>query len=762
MRFLSVQLGNSCFLLAAVTILSWTPAAGAPKMMRPPAKSQFHAGQQVEFEHFGRILTGEVVGSNSFGWIRIRFTDDGHERAQEFPPDKVWLPKKKATAKATGQAKAPIRTWADNSGLYKIEARFVELKDGKVTLEKEDGSTKTLPLDKLSEEDQAAAKKLAEKTPPANPFEGSDNAESSAKEPEGEPRNDEDIIAPAGDWSSVRNIVVDVSARGQFVPDAAGGEQLKQMRTVMMDLTKGAANRDFTREKLAGFFYDRPRQRLLVASTNDELREGRRGPRLEACDLKTGKSLGAVVLDTGIIPCDLSPDGTSVLCMPTEHVAAFHKQRGIEVWRMESGGKLAKRWDPNDTRGKEEMFRVDHGMFVARDLLLSTNTWAGKATAWDIGSAKAVYTLPVDAHALPALSVNRRQLAVVCSGVVCVLDAATGQTLLALTGTSGGSKAASAQTRGGSRFGVRFAFRPDGCQLAVAHTAGLQIWDLQKQALVQEIWLPQSPGRGAPEVVEWVDNDHLLVNGADLIDIPKRIVLWHYEVAGQAKTLGNVVSGHLGFGYSEADRGRSGLRAGIFFLALPHPDAVQAAAGLTAEKLLVLKPGAQVALDLRVPAADAQDVEALTTSYTEQLKAHHISIDPAAPLTFQATVEAGKTDSQTYHTIGRFGSETVNFTRQKCRLALMDSGKVLWERATEVGAPGMMMSHKEGETLQAAVDKQCQQSVMNFFRNITLPGSLARQGEHGAYGFSKVTPMGPVAYDPANEPNAPSVGKSRR
>ena len=38
---------------------------------------------------------------------------------------------------------------------------------------------------------------------------------------------------------------------------------------------------------------------------------------------------------------------------------AFHKLRGIEVWRMEGGGKLAKRWNPHDTCGKEEWGQVD-------------------------------------------------------------------------------------------------------------------------------------------------------------------------------------------------------------------------------------------------------------------------------------------------------------------------------------------------------------------------------------------------------------------
>ena len=153
---------------------------------------------------------------------------------------------------------------------------------------------------------------------------------------------------------------------------------------------------------------------------------------------------------------------------------------------MGAGGKLIKRWDPNDNRGKEEMFKVDQAKFISPELLLTFNTMGGKATAWDVEHARAVYTLAIDANSRPALSVNRKQLAAVCSGAVCVFDAATGQTLLALTGGAGQSPARSGRVgvraRTPMRMGGSMAFRPDGCQLAVVNNECLQIWDLQKRS----------------------------------------------------------------------------------------------------------------------------------------------------------------------------------------------------------------------------------------------------------------------------------------
>ena len=157
-----MQVRFSCFvLLAAAIVLTWTATADAQRR-RP--RSQFHPGQKVQFDHFGRIWDGEVVSINNLGWVKVRFTENGQERTWDYPPDQVWLPKK--TPVASTRPNARMRTWTDSSGLYKIEARFVELADGKVTLEKDDGTRKSMPLDKLSENDQELAKKLAAARPP--------------------------------------------------------------------------------------------------------------------------------------------------------------------------------------------------------------------------------------------------------------------------------------------------------------------------------------------------------------------------------------------------------------------------------------------------------------------------------------------------------------------------------------------------------------------------------------------------------------------
>lgn len=71
------------------------------------------------------------------------------------------------------------REWTSSNGKFKVEAEFVAVKNGKVVLEKPDGSFVSVPVDKLSPEDQA----FLEKEQADSPF----TSEPSAEKPERSP-----------------------------------------------------------------------------------------------------------------------------------------------------------------------------------------------------------------------------------------------------------------------------------------------------------------------------------------------------------------------------------------------------------------------------------------------------------------------------------------------------------------------------------------------------------------------------------------------
>ena len=79
-----------------------------------------------------------------------------------------------------GSAIGEPRTWTDTTGKFKLDAEFVSLEDGIVTLRRASGKTQKLPLEKLSEADREIASKLASAAKPGldrtRPSENESNA----------------------------------------------------------------------------------------------------------------------------------------------------------------------------------------------------------------------------------------------------------------------------------------------------------------------------------------------------------------------------------------------------------------------------------------------------------------------------------------------------------------------------------------------------------------------------------------------------------
>ena len=55
---------------------------------------------------------------------------------------------------AGGKSKQEFRLFTDSTGQHKTEAKFIKLSDGKILLLKKGGSFASLPMDRLSKDDQ--------------------------------------------------------------------------------------------------------------------------------------------------------------------------------------------------------------------------------------------------------------------------------------------------------------------------------------------------------------------------------------------------------------------------------------------------------------------------------------------------------------------------------------------------------------------------------------------------------------------------------
>jgi len=58
-----------------------------------------------------------------------------------------------------------LRVWTDSTGKHTIQAEFVEFKDGKIRLKKQDGNEVTIPIEMLSDTDRESVRQQSQGKP---------------------------------------------------------------------------------------------------------------------------------------------------------------------------------------------------------------------------------------------------------------------------------------------------------------------------------------------------------------------------------------------------------------------------------------------------------------------------------------------------------------------------------------------------------------------------------------------------------------------
>ena len=123
------MLGGGCLFLAK-------SAQDAAK--EAAAKTELRHSQKTEEKTRDESKSSEVVSTPTPIYTEPRLPTVPAEKELVPPPPK----------------RPEIRTWTDTSGEYEIEAEFLSMAFGKVKLKKVNGVVVTIPLDKLSKDDQ--------------------------------------------------------------------------------------------------------------------------------------------------------------------------------------------------------------------------------------------------------------------------------------------------------------------------------------------------------------------------------------------------------------------------------------------------------------------------------------------------------------------------------------------------------------------------------------------------------------------------------
>jgi hypothetical protein len=661
----------------------------------------------------GSYLPGEIVAVEENGWLRVKFMVNGREQTTKHPGDGEWVRKLKAPPPANKPAaaepanpfeaaeQAAVRTWTDSTGKFKIEATFAGKEGDRVLLTKTDGKTIKLPLAKLSKEDQDHVAALDAKPPMENPFEAAEQV-------------NDDGLDRVAEWAGAEQILPQPIDGWPLAPDAAQqpGEALAGKA---LGLPGGGRDR----------FFENPKSLLFDAGKNEALVVLVNGPpgkdrelKIVRCDLKTGRVAAENPWKTSYTPVDLSPSGQLLACLPDQFARNESEKNKITILRRE-GEKWTPlvRWKMGE--GVEFAKKFDRIHFLGEDKILGSSGFGASVTLMQIEPVRALWTLKTAQNTSVALSANRTQLAAAVEGGIGIFSTASGETLARIQ--------TPAPAQGGT-----LSFSPDGTRLAHLSGAVVLVYDLATGKQIHEVWFPR-PSQG--KSLDWVGGSFVLVDGSQLVDLEKRIVLWKYDVPGNRDSL----AGHFGGRFWMVSGGHS-VPYQLFSPTIPG--AAEKAKGdqLTADGVLALKPGSQVSLQVNLP-AHAADVQKVTDALTGSLTKQGFTVAAGAPITLEATIaDAGKeTASYRGFGIGRFrDGDKIEVQKYTSTVVMKENGKEIWTATAHYGAPHMVRQ-KDGQKLEDAVNEQ-RGNPVDFFSRVQIPRMMARHEADGAYGTSKLAP----------------------
>ena len=613
-----------------------------------------------------------------------------------------------ALSLGSARAQAPdFRTWKDGSGKFSIKAKFVSIDGGMLTLSREDGEQVEIELKKLAEADQKYVADLQKDRD--SPFKA--KADPFKTKKAGMPKTSAaststEARAVEADWSHARIVALTPENGDWKVPVGEAPSPLAiKARGVGLPPKKGFF------ERFKGMVVSADGKHAALGYTTDDPRPAG-VTRLVLVDLEKGKAQGSAVTPGLMAPVAINDDGTKVLMRRDEF--GFGSSDRLEVWSLEESGivKGASFFPYGDASGGDR--DVKWGAYLKDDRAITVSA-KGKLALWDLGSARAVYTLNIQDGTKPALGPDRKLLAFTTGKEVGLLDVEAGA-VLALKPSAN------------TPFGA-LAFSPSGKKFAVASIDKLWAFDTATGATLTEML---TTGTFVNGEIQWTDEDNVLVGHQFLLDLPNQVKLWQFQGAQGATQVGPTTL----FVAENGDQAPGALVP----VQLPPPAVKAALAKAIADpKFFVLKPGAPVRVVVD-GITDAGQRAAVAKALGDKLAAVGARVDPAGPLELVATTEVGKQRDITYHTFGRgFGNETYKVQEYISRVKFVYQGKTAWE-SSSYNIPHMI-SLRNGQTIEAYLKEQ-EKPNYNHFSQVELPKILTRPTGAATLGMATVSTAG--------------------
>jgi hypothetical protein len=728
-----------------------------------PAQQRYRIGQEVEFNVRGEWQKGRVLRVMPDGKsLQVRAIINNRPQAGVVPLEDVRPVGGEAPANKTAAPPPVVRTWSDSSGKFRIEAVYVGQEGDAVKLRKSDGAEISVPLARLSKEDQEYVALRAAAGDAAKGFQVGDAVEVHWRQLKWYPAvirqvdgdrylvHYDDFSDAFDEWFNLAEIrprgatsnVASPAAAPAAPKPAASRATYLDVPSVACDVTKstpipidakGAAPAALAPdaapaatmpeggfavrkleffEKVEGVLPAKIESGWLLVSFVDAP-PSNASTTFATYDI-TGKPLGEARF-TGAHRL-LAGGGGWLITSGTDHDPQWHVWKWPQADQPPAPGyRLNIVTDESSVFGKQISRAWVHG-----DLAV-LQTEGKRVILWNLSQQR------IEASwegYKAAVSGGGKYLAVQVDSGIAIFELATRKQL----GFWGlGSISVSA-----------LEFSPQGASLACLLQNDLKVLDLKTGKLRFDNALPQGAGSTTHGPPVWCNEDHVIIGRQYLVDLNAGFVVWKYVAQASVFGVPEMRSAGGKVCYL-ADRYGSGS-AHIRCLTLPHETVKAAVGGSDPREIYALSPGGAVSLQVNAGA----EAGAIRQALEQRIAANGWKLAAESPVRIVVTLKAGESRTESFREgLGGTGAATsVTFRPTISEVDVQVNGESAWSTATETALP-IILTSRAGQSMQDAA-REYEKPDLGFFAKLPLPRQIVKPKYREGLGTSQLTGAGVV------------------
>lgn len=662
---------------------------------------EFAIGDKVKVEIGRQIFEGEIVEAVFEGKMyRVKHLRNGREVKSAYPSK--FITKVSNAAEDPTEELPKARKWTSSNGKFEVVASLSEVSAGVAKLITDDGRSLKVAVNQLSQADQDHLKSIQSEV---NPFAG------------GTPIGNDKSGSSSTPPPSAMNANV---KKRQLTAKPNAGKRIALRSTPTYSVEIDAEDLSKTVQPSPTTFYNGDHEKTffnqsekLVKSADGEWAGvaivnpfNKKHAAIELFNLKTGKTASRFTLGPVNVADPIGAPGIKLVGVISNEKAPIavtlsvpfgFKPAQVDAWRFhEDKLEHLLGWEA----------KAKTGQLINDDRILTTDR-EGNSIVWDLKKAVSLFSFDAKKGTQPVLSNTGRQIAFSNGNSIYIINSESGDVLGKLD----------------SGLDIPLlSFSRDGKKLAAFETDTIEIFDLTTGTKLDQFSV--SNDRSIRRSLQWADNEHVLLNGINLVNIRLRVVAWRFRELRVNLPMTRISGDY--FCYStKAESGEGELIP----TQLPLNEIREQTAGLNPDELLVLRPGTRIALDLRLPFGGS-DNQKIKEHFENQLKSNGYVIDPNAAIVLKAYSKKGKSQTREYQKGPGFGrpygsTESVSFRSTHFYIEIVENDtNIIWQNNTSSG-PGSTLFLDEGESAQQAASKAAKGSP-RFFLKAKIPKNYSK------------------------------------